>query len=128
MRSTPNFGYWIETLQAGKGNAQWLNDPRDYIDKSWDTAEREKAIFYLCNGHIQSVEMGLSYCRFACGIDPAGLGTANLTDGVWVWPEGLAHYVELHYVKPPDVFLDHMRSNGFSVPKIAEERSGNSDS
>jgi hypothetical protein len=33
-----------------------------------------------------------------------------------VWPEGLAHYVEVHSVRLPDEFIDHMRSQGWRVP------------
>ena len=30
----------------------------------------------------------------------------DLTDGRWVWPQGFAHYVEVHGVRPPQAFLD----------------------
>ena len=33
-----------------------------------------------------------------------------------LWPEGLAHYVEVHAVRLPDEFIDHMRSRGWRVP------------
>jgi hypothetical protein len=35
-------------------------------------------------------------------------GCAELTDGVYLWPEGLAHYVLEHSVKLPDDVLDHI--------------------
>lgn len=37
------------------------------------------------------------------------MGSRDLTDGTFVWPEGLAHYVERHDVKLPDHFLQHVR-------------------
>lgn len=41
---------------------------------------------------------GTSFCR-VCG---QANGSAELTDGVrFVWPEGLAHYVEAHNVRLP---------------------------
>jgi hypothetical protein len=46
---------------------------------------------------------GLSWCRYGCD-DPNG--SAESTDGVWVWPEGLAHYVREHHVGAfPDDFM-----------------------
>jgi hypothetical protein len=27
---------------------------------------------------------------------------------VWVWPDGFAHYLQLHAVKPPQEFVDHV--------------------
>jgi hypothetical protein len=71
---------------------------------------------YLRGGQEWIRFNGWSYCRFACGIDPSALGDRDLTDGVWVWPEGLAHYVETHCVRLPDEFMNHMRSQGWRVP------------
>ena len=48
---------------------------------------------------------GMSYCRFGCGWN----GAAERSDGVWVWPDGLAHYVERHHVMLPQAFVAHMR-------------------
>ena len=41
--------------------------------------------------------------------DNRGNGSLELTDGTYVWPEGLAHYVEQHGVKLPGEFLEHAR-------------------
>lgn len=44
-----------------------------------------------------------SFCRFDCGVGE--LGTRDLTDGRFVWPDGLAHYVEHHQVRLPEHFV-----------------------
>ena len=36
-------------------------------------------------------------------------GCAEVTDGVYLWPEGLAHYVREHSVRLPDDVLDHIK-------------------
>ena len=36
-------------------------------------------------------------------------GNLDLTDGVYLWPEGLAHYVREHDVRLPDEFTEHVR-------------------
>lgn len=46
----------------------------------------------------------------------AGAGRSHLTDGVYVWPEGLAHYVELHNVHLPQEFVDHVLENPLPEP------------
>jgi len=38
------------------------------------------------------------------------LGRSDMTDGVYVWPEGLAHYVEHHNVRLPHQFVQHVLS------------------
>ena len=44
------------------------------------------------------------------------MGTQDLTDGTWVWPEGLAHYVRVHGIALPDEFVAHMAAHDFGVP------------
>ena len=82
----------------------------------------EEIIRYLRNGaeHIQF--RGWSYCRIGCW--RSILGTKDLTDGVWVWPEGLAHYVARHGVRLPDEFVAHARRNRFRVPSVRSLRPG----
>ena len=53
---------------------------------------------------LESYEHGSSSCRL-CGIQN---GCATLTDGVFVWPEGLWHYVGAHGVALPGDFLQHI--------------------
>jgi hypothetical protein len=47
--------------------------------------------------------MGYSRCRI-CGKDN---GAAEYTDGTYVWPEGLAHYIYDHAVRLPDELVAH---------------------
>ena len=49
--------------------------------------------------------MGLSDCRLCGRVN----GSAEFTDGVYLWPEGLAHYVREHSVKLPNEVLAHIR-------------------
>jgi len=63
--------------------------------------------------------MGYSFCRFNCDAPPPLLGDSDFTDGEWVWPAGLAHYVEAHSVMLPDEFVQTMMGNGWSVPASA---------
>ena len=38
------------------------------------------------------------------------MGPSEFSDGVWVWPEGLVHYVLEHAVRLPEEFLRHVRN------------------
>lgn len=44
------------------------------------------------------------------------MGSCDFTDGVWIWPEGLAHYVEKHDVILPDDFVQHAARQQWKVP------------
>lgn len=85
-----------------------LPDPRDYVDANWTGIEREVIIAYLKNGQPWEHWFGPSWCRFGCDDVRSELGCSDITDGVYVWPSGFAHYVEHHAVKPPQEFLDHV--------------------
>lgn len=45
------------------------------------------------------------------------MGSRELTDGVYVWPEGLVHYIEKHNVRLPRQFVEHvLRGSHASLP------------
>jgi hypothetical protein len=79
----------------------------------WIEAELPGILAHLRAGQGWIRYDGWSHCRLACGIAPGALGDRDLTDGVWLWPEGLSHSVEVHAVRLPDDFVDHMRSRGW---------------
>ncbi len=48
------------------------------------------------------------------------MGDSDLTDGTWLWPQGLVHYVEVHGVALPDEFLAKARAMRGKVPELSE--------
>jgi hypothetical protein len=86
-------GYW-----AGPAAPDGLPDVRDFVS-AVDSAARQPVVAYLRSGAVFVAAAGVSTCRL-CG---AANGSAEQTDGEhFVWPEGLAHYVEAHGVSLPD--------------------------
>ncbi|WP_019073322.1 hypothetical protein [Streptomyces hokutonensis] len=45
-----------------------------------------------------------------------------LTDGTWIWPIDLVHYVRRHHVALPQEFLEHIRANSYTAPAVPDER------
>lgn len=107
--------------------------PKHLVEPGWRESERSKIIAYLKSGHGCGHWCGYSYCRFGCfsqrpeknasklehrermdGIK--SMGCRDLTDGEWVWPEGLAHYVEKHNICLPDAFIETMQKNSWLIP------------
>jgi hypothetical protein len=97
MQSLRIIGYW-----EGEHEPGW---PRveDFVDVHWDADERQDVVFYLRHGMPVRFFMGMSSCR-VCGMIN---GSEELTDGTFLWPEGLAHYVEDHGVRLPEEFVQH---------------------
>lgn len=82
-------------------------DPAWFVDETWDADERSKVISHLQTATYMPYACGgLSWCRFRCG--EKAMGSREQTDGVYLWPEGLLHYIDKHNVKPPQQFIDHI--------------------
>jgi hypothetical protein len=110
-KSLTAVGYWITSLRDDT-----LFPPQEFVRTNLgvDVAS------YLRSGETYEQYRGLSWCRFQCGIPLRDMGSRDLTDGTWVWPEGLAHYVESHSVNLPPRFVGHIAS---SVRAVATSRS-----
>lgn len=85
-----------------------------------EPAARAAVVGYLRAGKTLVTFPEASFCRFDCG--ETAMGTKDLTDGRYVWPEGLAHYVERHGVRLPEAFVAHVQERGgehlpFKMPK-----------
>jgi len=79
--------------------------PSDYVDQNWDYKERLAVMDHLESGKEYEAWKGYSSCRFGCIHDN---GSVDFTDGTYVWPEGFVHYIQVHGVKPPQEFIDHV--------------------
>ncbi|MBZ5710461.1 hypothetical protein [Nannocystis pusilla] len=93
-------GYWRD---------EWHGDypePQALVATDQDPGQLRRIADWLRRGEVFAAWRGLSFCRFDCGIADAHMGSRCLTDGVWVWPEGLAHYVEVHQLLLPDEFVE----------------------
>jgi hypothetical protein len=86
-------------------------DPAAWVDPAWDRNERLLVATYLMSGTLRRAYMGYSTCRI-CGRDN---GASEYSDGVYAWPEGLAHYVEEHNVRLPSEFELHARERYLEV-------------
>lgn len=97
-------GYWHSIDESDYPNPAW------FIDKEWDETIKAKIAKYLKQGQrMPYASGGRSWCRFRCG--ELGMGSLEFTDGKYVWPEGLAHYVEFHNVRLPDTIIGHFLNN-----------------
>jgi hypothetical protein len=115
---------WLE-IRGLKRVGFWRSDeepelphPADSVDPAWRVSEGEQVLLYLEQAYGLRYFLGPSWCRLGCPGPPGDIGTADLTDGTYLFPEGLAHYVRVHAVRPPTEFLEHLRANNYQVPKL----------
>lgn len=123
-------GYWRErsvTTDEESGlpgySSEWLADPQTLVRCLGPIVSDPAVVEYLQCGTQFELWRGYSWCRFECGAGFSELGHADLTDGIWVWPEGLAHYVSHHGLPLPEEFLATVRRAGTTVVNpLAVER------
>jgi len=116
-------GYWSYPAHYGISpdpeEPVWP-DIRRAVQPGWRMEEREKILAYLRQGHLYCAYFGYSSCRFQCRGTYSILGTAELTDGEWVWPDGLVHYIERHGVILPEEFVAGASARNWTVPPLEE--------
>jgi hypothetical protein len=121
-------GYWAEDpelwrrIVASGGVSpryrQWVwPDPVAIVAARGAQVADPRVVCYLRSGVPGDPRMGYSWCRFRCGISDAEMGCSEQTDGYWIWPDGLAHYVEAHGVLMPDEVIVTMRANDWMPPR-----------
>lgn len=97
-------------LRHGRSAARSLAHTR----RSVAGPDDERLATYLDSGHL--------YQRATEGTDDyfdddIQLGPPHLmTDGVYVWPADLPHYVRTYHVELPRAFIIHVGANGWCVP------------
>lgn len=123
-------GFWADPRDPGDDRPV----PSRLVDEAWGKTVGARAVaLYARSGFIESFELGYSFCRMNCrrgGLSSKAvivgrnrsssssrmiggqqhnkfMGCCTLTDGKYVWPEGLAHYIAEHAVRPPEDFIQH---------------------
>jgi hypothetical protein len=105
-------GYW-----AGPGTTNSWPSPVDFVDLGWDQDDRDYVATYLTEGRVVRAFMGYSPCRF-CGRDN---GDLELSDGTYLWPSGLAHYLTEHGLRLPDEFVQHAYARTESLEQAGSD-------
>lgn len=107
-------GYWLSKkperpawdARPIEPHPEGLLWPGDLIDLSWDVGERAKVVEFLKAGECFMAFCGYSPCRL-CDNEFNGTKELICPKKLFVWPEGYAHYVEVHGVKPSQAFINY---------------------
>jgi hypothetical protein len=92
-------GYWCDDPLHPE-----YPDPHAWVDPDWDFMERFEVRSYVAHGTVVDQWMGFASCRI-CYVPN---GDSDYTDGTFVWPSGLVHYLDAHAVRLPKLFVDHV--------------------
>ncbi|GHH82592.1 hypothetical protein GCM10018781_67830 [Kitasatospora indigofera] len=106
-------GFW------GTPENRTLPDPAGLVDAAWEESERHWVSDYLDHGQVAGFSMGVSRCRLCACVN----GSRDLTDGYYLWPEGLGHYVLDHGVRLPAEFVEHIGHRLQALEDLARDSS-----
>ncbi|MGW2641549.1 hypothetical protein [Streptomyces sp. NPDC001348] len=116
---TKRAGFYRETggLDAAVGDAPSLRA----AVRSSGPSDEDRILAYLESAREIYSTMGAR--RDALTDDEWIVGSESLlTDGTWIWPIDLIHYVRRHHVALPQELLDHIRANNYTVPVVPDEQ------
>jgi hypothetical protein len=104
MLTEKSIGYWRSDSETE------LPDPTLLGQDELSDHDRLRLATFLDAGRLKDQWKGFSWCRFrtkGCKVGGFDMGTCCLTDGKYVWPEGLSHYVREHHIWLPEQFVEH---------------------
>ena len=86
-----------------------------------DLEEKAKMRGYLQSGAVLQAVAGRAQDMF----DPDRgevVPASTLTDGIWVWQEGMVYYLEKYGLAPEPEFLNHIVAAGYRCPEVPSSR------
>lgn len=84
------------------------------IDRSWNQPDKGQLVRYLSQAPIAVAGGAIMTCRLCTSQVPM---TTFQSDGIWLWPKGLVHYVVQHFVVLPDRLVEHIRRHLYDPPQ-----------
>jgi hypothetical protein len=109
---------WFGIWKAAESDPFEVPVFSEVVDETWRPHDLDRLVEYLraCPVSITS-SMRPARCTLCDYFLPEP--SAQRSDGVWVWPSSLSHYVAEHHVRLPDRIVEHIRERGYGVPNLA---------
>ena len=87
------------------------------VDPTWNPNDKDQIVKYLETASTAAVsgyeDMDCPVCKNAKW-NPSHYRS----DGVWLWPSDLAHFVDEHQMRIPERFLVHIRASNYKPRDI----------
>ncbi len=105
------FGFW-KTSEFDPDDSPWVHD---CIDVNWKPADKNKLFKYIDSCPLVIVSGSI---RTKCLLCDDELASSDfVSDGKWLWPKDLTHYMLKHFVRLPDKFIEHIRKMNYDYPR-----------
>lgn len=103
------FGIWKGTVVTQED----LPEVGDFVDPAWAPSDKNKLIEYISDSPIIMCTSWSERCKLCEASIPV---ETYHSDGHWLWPDSLVHYLCNHDVMLPSHLVDHIRKTEYSPP------------
>ena len=112
------FGVWREMGAAFSA----CPSVRDFVGSAdWAGYDRDGLVRYLETAQVVASTSRMAFPCVLCGAREGG-SLSYRTDGVWLWPDDLPHYISEHSIVPPRSMLEHIASKRYRPPTVSQEQ------
>ncbi|ETA66303.1 glycohydrolase toxin TNT-related protein [Haloechinothrix halophila] len=84
-------------------------------------AEQDRVLSYLGGAPVVLPGRGYDVDRLAPAPE-ARVPVAFHSDGTWIWPAAVNYYLQEYGIAPEAELVEHIRNNGFQVPRVPDEQ------
>lgn len=91
----------------------------EVVDPTWLPSDLANLAAYLRTCPVSITSGAQPALCPLCGHTLTEL-SAQRSDGVWVWPSSLSHYVEAHHVRLPNRMVEHIRARNYQ-PAVLDQ-------
>ncbi len=110
-KTNTDFGFWSG---GGQGEAH-LPRLEVWIAPDWQPTDKAGLLRYI---EQSPVVVAASTPQTPCLICDKRLSSSSFqSDGVWLWPQDLIHYLNAHQVRLPEALVEHIRAKNHRPPE-----------
>lgn len=111
------FGVWRESGAAYSRcpSVKEFMSPGDLVEH-----HGERLVRYLESAHVVASTSRINFPCVLCGVQFGG-SLSYRTDGEWLWPDDLGHYVSAHHVALPPAMLARVVAHRYEPPAVSPQ-------
>lgn len=105
------FGFW----RVDAGNDSHLPLLSTWTAPEWQPEDRDALLSYVENAPLVVASSDLKSPCLVCGAFQSSSDFRS--DGDWLWPADLVHYISQHRVRLPESMILHIRQKAYTPPR-----------
>jgi hypothetical protein len=106
---------WFGIFFSPEKSIEGIPDIDSFIDKTWHPEDKSLIINYLKISPNVVASSAMPTMCMLCG-EMLGDPGSFFSDGYWLWPERLVHYIEKHNLRIPDEMVKYIQESKYLPP------------